>query len=261
LALSALSCSEAVPVADLTITPSLIRVSHGSATRLKLGWKMAAPLDRRHGDPFVFVHVLKRRGHVLRDFDHRFPVAWRPGSEHAYEIDLALSALSPPLPPGRYQVTVGLHDSSWGYRWPLVAGVRAIETREYLVATLEVPSAAPGDARFSFSTTLVPEDGHEGARLVTGPASIVVRGPEGPGDVRLGIVVATDETVEAQRSVRIRSECGNGSEMTVKEEQEGVLHLPILLGAEPCTIELVPEGPPAGTIRLHEVAWRPRPAS
>jgi hypothetical protein len=125
----------------MSVRPGDLFIREGECAPLRFDFRPAEPLDRLHGRPTVFVHVLDGRQHVVGDFDHPLPLPWAPGTPQEYELPICPSAAEHRIPPGTYRVTAGLYDDSWGYRWILLAEAGNARRREYLVATLTV---APG---------------------------------------------------------------------------------------------------------------------
>jgi hypothetical protein len=108
---------EEQPAAHVSIQPANIVVRHGHCATVTLQWEMLRPLDRLRGQPFVFVHLLERAHKVKVTFDHPLPA--QASAVTQYPFDICLSAIAPPVEPGRYILGAGLFDSEWGYRWPL----------------------------------------------------------------------------------------------------------------------------------------------
>lgn len=215
-AVSAAGCSRKVePVGSLTITPTEIQLAYPHDVALRLEWQPRAPLDKRHGNVNVFVHLLERPGKVLRTFDHRFPGEWKPDQPRDYEIDIFQSALGEKLPPGKYLLTFGLYDDSVGYRWPLQVQGEDVGKREYQLATVEVPESAPGPI-FEFLGAWLPlEKGVDeqilGRRYWNGAASIRISKVDSPGTVRLAVSVPGSSAAPA---VAVASDCAEEKEQT-----------------------------------------------
>lgn len=207
-AVSAAGCSRKVePVGSLTITPTVIQLGYPHDVPVRLEWQPRAPLDKKHGNVNVFVHLLERPGKVLRTFDHRFPGEWKSGQPRDYEIDIFQSALGEALPPGRYLLTFGLYDDSVGYRWPLQVQGEDVGKREYQLATVEVPESAPSPS-FEFLGAWLPlvkgvDEQILGRRYWNGAASIRVSKVDSPGTVRLAVSVPGSPTP----AVVVASDC------------------------------------------------------
>lgn len=178
------------PVARVRLHPERLSLGYGESVALAFDWQPVRPLDRQHGNPIVFVHLLERPGRVLRTFAHALPQAWSPGRPQKYEIDLYQSVLGPALPAGTYPLSYGLYDDSWGYRWPLDTGTPDVGRREYQGATVIVPGGAGATPRFELSGGWGPlEPGTDqqilARRWLNGPGVISVRGITEIGSVRL----------------------------------------------------------------------------
>ena len=133
------ACARGKPVGRLVVTPKQSVVAAGACAPLRFDWLPAAPLDRVHGKPVVFVHLLAPPGNPDGNLDHPLPRPWTPGEAQSYEIQVCPSASEPPLRPGTYRLTAGLYDVSWGYRWPLEAGGGPeVDRREYVVGSVVV---------------------------------------------------------------------------------------------------------------------------
>lgn len=173
------SCDRAEPpVAELSVAPTSLELGYPEVRRLELRFEATAELSGQTGQPLVFVHVLDEPGSVLRTFDHPLPGPWRTGEIYEYEVELFQSALTPPLPPGRYPLSVGLYDTS-GRRWALSTTAEEVDRYEYAAAQVEVPDE-PGDApMFYFSPSWRPIEG--GADLQI----LARRWLDGSGTIRL----------------------------------------------------------------------------
>jgi len=132
------ACARNKPVGRLNMTPRETTVAADACAPLRFEWTPASPLDRAHGSPVVFVHILPSPGNPLGNMDHQLPEAWTPGRPQSYERNICPSAFTTPLLPGTYRLTVGLYDLSWGYRWPLEGGGVEVDRREYLMGTITV---------------------------------------------------------------------------------------------------------------------------
>lgn len=128
--------SEEPAVAEVRVEPAEMELPYPQRTQAEVTWEPQRALDPAGDEPLVFVHLVNEDGYLLRTFDHPYPVTWRPGTTHAYPVDLYQSLLGPPLPAGDYRLTLGLYGPAG--RWPLEAG-RAEGKREYVVARVRVP--------------------------------------------------------------------------------------------------------------------------
>jgi hypothetical protein len=152
LALVAGCGGKQTPVGRVEIDPRVVELPPSQAQPLHLTWRPSASLEG--AEPTVFIHLLDGQRKVIRTFDHPFPQRWREGTPVAYDIKLYQSALAPPLPPGKYPLTLGLYGEK-GKRWPL-EGLGEPGTRfEYEAGVVEVPPQQP-HVRFVFSPTWLP---------------------------------------------------------------------------------------------------------
>ena len=261
-------CREgSTPAASLSFTPAAVRLAYPQSAAVKLSWRPARELDRLHGKPLVFVHLLDRAegtSTVLRTFDHALPQAWAAGKPQDYELDLYQSALAEPLPPGRYVLSLGLYDDSWGYRWPLQTGGPEAARREYRVATVEVSGADPSAPKFSFSagwreTEAVPTRQVLAHRCLSGPASLLI------GEIRAAGTLRLLWTIPGQPRIAFASTCEEGRRETLAIGQTWVsVRVPADMAGGRCELRVEPEQPPAGAAMapapaacLEVLAWRP----
>lgn len=260
-AVSAVGCSRKVePVGSLTITPTLIQLPYPHDVALRLEWQPSAPLDKRHGNVNVFVHLLERPGRVLRTFDHRFPGEWKPGQPRDYEIDIFQSALGEALPPGRYLLTFGLYDDSVGYRWPLQVQGEDVGKREYRLATVEVPEKVPSPS-FEFLGAWLPlTKGADrqilGRRYLNGAASIRVSKVDSPGTVRLAVSVRGSPATPA---VAVASDCAAEEKQTPAPGFNWIGFTVASTDGGPCELRLSANSPDASQpvpVSLEVLSWR-----
>ncbi len=95
------------PIGRLATTPRDLALGYPEHLILPMRFRPAAyPIAG--GCPTVFVHLTDPDGRVIRTFDHR-PPAWPLGEEMAYDLTLFQSALSEPLPGGRYRLLAGVY--------------------------------------------------------------------------------------------------------------------------------------------------------
>lgn len=141
-ALSALvllsSCARRRPVGRLEISPREISVARNACTTFVFTFRPVAALDRVRGRPTVLVHLRAENGRLAGRLDHPLPKPWTPGVVQSYEIRLCPASFATPLAPGRYRLTAGLYEDSWGYRWPLETGAEELDPREYLLVRVTV---------------------------------------------------------------------------------------------------------------------------
>ena len=252
----------------MTAEPAAVRLAYPQSLPLKLDWQPARVLDRQHGRPVAFVHLTlpsEKKNVVLRTFDHPLPKAWSAGQPQSYEIEIYQSALSEPVPPGHYVLSLGLYDGDWGYRWPLQTAGQEVAKREYQIATVEVTGPDPTAPVFQFAGAWqplekVPTKQVLDQRCFTAAASVAVEATA-PGTVRL--LVSTPPHGPSQ--VRVTSSCAVGWSETVGPEIRKWVGADV--GAGRCEIRLEPAAPssaasagaPAGAC-LEVLAWRPAAA-
>ena len=120
------------------------QVSPGQALQLTLHWKTTKPIDKNYT---VFAHVIggvnpATGSPVWAQMDtepmggSRPTIAWQPGET----IDDRYGLLLPSsIPPGDYQIEVGMYDSATQTRLPVIdeAGARVAEDR-VLLGTVRV---------------------------------------------------------------------------------------------------------------------------
>jgi hypothetical protein len=87
-------------------------------------------------------------------------------------------------------MTFGLYDDAGKNRWPLAVGGEEVGRREYRLATLVVPPAAPPSPSFQFAGGWRPVEPGSSKQIVarrclSGEGSISVVGPPGRGTVRV----------------------------------------------------------------------------
>ncbi|HEY85908.1 MAG TPA: DUF2079 domain-containing protein, partial [Chloroflexi bacterium] len=107
-------------------------LSAAKGTNIVLSWQTAAPLPL---DYTIFIHFLDANGNAVAQIDAQpewlFPLPtsrWEAG-----QTVLGNHTLSPPLPPGNYQIQVGLYDWQTLDRLPLQAGGDAVVIGEISV--------------------------------------------------------------------------------------------------------------------------------
>jgi hypothetical protein len=186
---------EETPAARLTASPSLVRLAYPESLPMVLEWTPLAPFERANMHPTVFVHLIDRPNHVIRTFDHELSGPWTVGQTRRDEFDLYQSALTAPLPPGRYMLTAGLYDPALGYRWLLSTGGPDVTgRREYKVAEVETLPGRSADARFHFTgawSSSEPGGGRQvpGRRSLSESGSLAIDASPAPRTVRLGMRV------------------------------------------------------------------------
>lgn len=145
-------CGGDTPVARVEIEPKEARLPFSQAQNIRLTWTPSAALEDEK--PTVFVHLLDSEKKVARTFDHPFPQRWTEGKPVSYDLKLYQSALAPPLPAGRYQVTLGLYGKD-NKRWALDGLGESLGRDEYPALQVEVPANNP-KPHFGFSPTWLP---------------------------------------------------------------------------------------------------------
>jgi hypothetical protein len=279
LGLLAVACGRATPVAHLEVQPQSLTLAYPNLAELHLSWEPATALDTGAGLPTVFIHLLDRRGKVVRTYDHPFPRAWQEGTPVAYDVKIFQSALAPPLPAGNYQLAIGLYGNRSGQRWPLEVAGQDLRRHEYHVADVAVP-APGGGPRLSFAGHwLASEPGGSrqilALRWLDGPGALRVTGLSGPGSLWLVVrIPAVSDGNGAQKlvldgtsntpSVVVSGSCG-GVESSFSGAIPHEIEIPVE-GTPPggsCEIRLKPNfhliapGEPARSVALENAAWRP----
>jgi hypothetical protein len=221
------------PVAQVTVEPRQVSLPFGRVQPLRFTWTPSAALESGE-TPTVFVHLLDGDRKVVRTFDHPFPQRWREGTPVSYDVDLYQSAMAPPLPAGKYQLTLGLYDKE-GKRWALDGlGEPTAGRNEYDATTVDVP-AGPSKPKFNFSASWLPvEPG--GDRQVLARRSMVSRAAirlvdqPGPGTVWMIIRIPPSDLPDTKLvldpgakapSVRVVGNCGGGGKGGSEDESEG----------------------------------------
>jgi hypothetical protein len=253
------------PVGSVSFEPARVRLGYPQSVAASLQWRPARELDRRHGTPVVFVHLLHQTAEgskVLRTFDHALPKPWVAGQPQGYEIDLYQSSLSEPLAPGRYVLSLGLYDDSWGYRWLLETSDPAVARREYRVAEVEVLGPDPSAPRFSFSDGWKPAEALPTKQVLAHrcferPAELRVEEIRAGGSLRLRWSVAGSPGA----SVKLETTCEAGRREILGPGQAWMnVRVPADLAGGRCEIRLEPGAATAGCLEV--LAWRPdAPAS
>jgi hypothetical protein len=208
------------PVARVEAAPSVARLPFAQAQRVHLTWTPSAPQPGE--SPTVFVHLLDDKQKVERTFDHPLPERWKEGTPLEDDFRIYQSALAPPLPAGKYQVTVGLYGKD-GKRWALDGLGESVGREEYKAFQIEVPPQTPGP-RFAFSANWGPVD-PGGDRQVVARRWMASRGAirlvdqRGPGAVWLMVQIPPTDNPDFQvvldpgasaPSVLASASCGGG---------------------------------------------------
>jgi len=259
------ACRGRAPVvAHLTVSPRTLTLPYPECTPFRLAWRPIAPLDRLHGRPRVFLHLVDRERGVLRTFDHELPLPWHPGEPQEYAVSLCQSGIAASVPPGSYDLTGGLYDSSWGYRWLLDGPGEEVGRREYRLATVVVPAPGGPSLGFGGSWTDI-ESGTDqqvlARRWLFGPGSIAFSGISGRGAIVIDALVSEGVT----GGVALSTTCGRATETTLAPGHRSI-ELEVEAGpSRSCLVTLTPRHGPApgatarGALCLELVAWRPEP--
>ena len=220
------TCSEKqAPVGELAVSQVTVSLPYPERIGLPVSWTPSRRLEGLKPPLRVFVHLLGSEGEILRTFDHAFPDSWEPGRVVQYDVALFQSALGPPLPPGQYDLTIGLYDAD-GNRWPVDTSGEAVARDEYRVARVDVPLAAAPLPRFDADDAwakLEPGGGAQilGRRWLTRSGNLTLTGIRSSGSVWMQLLVpaATSESQQLvldpgadQQAVRVSTSCGPGEE-------------------------------------------------
>lgn len=248
----AVACSEPeTPVGRLAVSPDLVTLDYPGHVPLELRFEFTEPLDRP--DPSVFVHLLDGDGNVVRTFDHVLPGRWEPGTEMSYELPLHQSALAPPLTPGVYDLTIGLHDGP--RRWPLENEGLEVDDQEYALAKVNVPADSGDGPMFYFSPEwLASEAGTDvqilGRRWLVATGTIRATEISRPGQVWMRVLLREAEN-EGEEVVlleghedpgfAVRSTCGSQDQaFTGWGRHEILVGVTLDEGSEECEIVIEP---------------------
>jgi len=190
------------PVGHLTVAPTSVELGHPGFVELEFAFRFDQALEGSSGHPRVFVHLLDETGGIVRTFDHDLPVPWRPGSSHEYGALLYQSALAPPLAPGEYSLTVGLHDGS-GRRWALATDGERAGRNEYVVASVRTTDSVADTPMFLFPEVWRAAEGGTDRQVLArrwlgGTGSLRLAGIRGDGHLwmSVGIPVPDERTEE-----------------------------------------------------------------
>lgn len=276
------------PVARVEAGARQVSLPFSQVRPLRLTWTPALALDAE--EPTVFVHLLDTDRKVVRTFDHPFPPKrWREGTPVSYDLNLYQSAMAPPLPPGKYQLTLGLYGKE-GKRWALDGlGEPTAGRNEYDAAIVEVP-AGDSKPRFTFSANWLPvEPGGDrqvlARRWMANRAAIRLVDQPGPGTVWMKVLIPPQDLPDAKMildkgatspSVLVTASCGSNGAGSGSETN--------LTGDGPHEVELSLDAPPPGgfcrvllasnflleptvpdarnrkrSVSLESIAWAPAP--
>jgi hypothetical protein len=279
LALSLAGCrgDEAPAVARVAVSPRAFRLAYPQSQMLHLEWQPSAPLAGLSVQPMVFLHLRDEKNHVVRTFDHPLPQRWQEGTPQTYDARVFQSVLAPPLPAGRYTLTLGLYEGKT--RWPLDGVGKRIDKREYAAVDVEVPAGTVGPG-FAFTPSwLPPEPGGDrfvvARRWLNGRGAIGLRDLKESGSVWLLLRIPSgkepNETLAVESggvpSVLVRGTCG-GMETSLSGPGMHEVELPVEPPANGvCRITFVPNftltSAVTGQVRsvsLENAAWAPAAA-
>jgi hypothetical protein len=277
-----LACGKPAPVGQVEVRPQSLQVGYPEMRELHLAWQPTAGLDPADGQATVFVHLRDGRGQIVRTYDHPFPRAWQEGTPVPDGVRIFQSALAPPLPPGRYELTLGLYGNKSGKRWPLDVAGPDLGRHEYQVAEVEVPAPGP-HPRLAFAGPWLASESGGSRQVVTlrwldGAGVLRVEGISGPGTFWLmlkipagngpGEKLVLDDASNAP-SVVVSSSCG-GVEAGISGPGSHEVEIPIdgTPAGGSCEIRLKPNfhllkaGLPNGgrrSVALENAAWHPGP--
>jgi hypothetical protein len=285
LGLLAAACGKPSPVGHVEAQPQSLQLGYPEIRELRLEWEPTRALDPAAGAPTVFVHLLDRKGKIVRTFDHPFPQAWQEGTPVTDVVRIFQSALVPPLPPGTYQLALGLYGTRSHERWPLDVAGPDLRRHEYRVAEVEVPRQATSGSgpRLAFTGKwLASEPG--GSRQVVafrwleGPGALRVSGIASPGTLWLAFKIPAGggpaeklvvEDASNAPSVVVSGSCSKGVETGLSGAGPHEIEIPVEAAPADgaCEVRLRPNfrflkaGLPPRSVALENVAWAPGPAS
>ena len=269
-------CGKQTPVGRVEVGAGRMTLPFSQARKVLVTWTPSMSIGDEK--PTVFVHLLDSRRKVARTFDHPFARPWREGVPVVDEVRIYQSALAPPLPPGRYQVTLGLYGKG-GKRWALDGLGKPVARDEYKAFEVEVPKGEPSP-RFIFAPAwLETEPGGDAQvlarRWLVGQGAFRLADQRGPGTVWMvlqippanppGYRMALDPGASTP-AVLIRGNCG-GTETNVTgpglHEVEISVDAPpagdfchFVLSANFSLQPLTPRGK-ARSVSLENIAWQP----
>jgi hypothetical protein len=259
-----IACRGSRPVGSLAVQPTSVNLPHAFAAPITLTWTPAVPLGGVQGRPRVFVHVLDGGRKLLRTFDHPLPEPWSPGHARSYEVELYQSAIAEPLAAGAYEMTFGLYDDAGRNRWPLAVPGEEVGRREYRLATLVVPPAAPPSPSFQFAGGWLPVEPGSSKQIVarrclSGEGSISVVGSPGPGTVRVAATLRGTGTASGPGAPwRISASCSpEAVEVSTTELTWAGFPLTQEPAAPACEIRFTRSPGSDQALCLEVLAWRP----
>ena len=137
LRLLGLERSVGEPRATITPLDGTTELKSGQPLRLNLYWQVEQPLDQ---DYSLFVHVLNANGDIVAQRDAviragDYPTShWQKGEIVLDTPDLPL----PALPPGRYQLKIGVYDGATFARLPVSANPAATADNGLILLPLDI---------------------------------------------------------------------------------------------------------------------------
>lgn len=252
LSLLASACSDDAPaVARVDVTPRSLRLAYPQSQTVRLHWQPSGPLEGVSVQPMVFLHLRDGKDKVVRTFDHPFPQKWRDeGTPVDEDARIFQSLLAPPLPAGKYKLTLGLYEGKT--RWPLDGVGEKVDKREYAAVDVDVPSGTVGPG-FAFSPTWLPaEPGGDryvvARRWLNGRGVIGLKDVKEAGELWLLLRIPSgrepNETLAVEGggvpSVLVRGTCG-GAETSLSGPGMHEVELPVEPPANGvCRIALLP---------------------
>ncbi len=239
-----------------------------------------SPLAVTSSELIVFVHLIDQEGNVQRTFDHSFPANWAEGNEVTYPLELHQSAIAPPLPPGSYDLTMGLYTAS-GRRWPLEVEAPEVDDGEYALAEVAIPNSVMATPRFSFSDAWkAPQE--TGFRqilahrwLTEKNAELVIWGIDRPGEAVLSFTIPRlqeqnlrlrTKAPDVVPAVAVESDCGSvRGRLSGYGSHEIRIMVPASVPGQRCTVSFSPsfyfinsESSRRFSTLLESTTWVPR---
>ncbi len=226
------------PVGRVEVEPDEITLLYPGIAEYRLLWTAETPLEGRQGELRAAVHLLGRKGAVLRTFDHPLGFEWTPGATATVERMLYQSALAPPLETGTYELRIGLYDAS-GHHWKLSSAGAAIRVKE----------ATEGFPAFYFSPEWEPIDSGTdrqvlGRRWLRADGVIRLGELTRPGTLWLQLAIPEPREGELELvleegatapEVIVRSSCGD-----LSETRSGIGSHRVMLAIVPPADETLP---------------------
>jgi hypothetical protein len=249
-ALSLFGCRHQAPVvAGLEVQPHVVSLAYPQLATVHLTWTPnAGAAGETPSEPLVFVHLLDAKHQVLRTFDHPFPQHWAAGTPIAYDVKLFLSALAPPIDPGRYHLTIGLFDPS-GKRWALSGLGEPVGRDEYQAAEVDV-QPQPAGPHVAFSDAWQPLEAGSDKQVVAHrwladqPGEIRVDTIPGPGTLWLSFRIAAGDGAGEKLTLH---DPGSNSPAAVVRDTCGGVETGIS-GTGRHDVEMPVDGPGAGGV-------------